>query len=122
VETADSGPRGWVSARYLADFVEPPPPAAAGTDLPPTGTVFCQLGDDPAQTCPYVTSRTEEGATEVVVTFADGFQRTLAFRGDDVWSPDPTDEVTARRAGDKTVVEVNAVERLEIPDAVVRPN
>jgi hypothetical protein len=122
VETADSGPRGWVSARYLADFVEPPPPAAAGTDLPPTGTVFCQLGDDPAQTCPYVTSRTEEGATEVVVTFADGFQRTLAFRGDDVWSPDPTDEVTARRADDKTVVEVNAVERLEIPDAVVRPN
>ena len=56
------------------------------------------------------------------MTFADGFQRTLAFRGDDVWSPDPTDEVTARRADDKTVVEVNAVERLEIPDAVVRPN
>ena len=28
VETADSGPRGWVSARYLADFVEPPRGAA----------------------------------------------------------------------------------------------
>lgn len=54
------------------------------------------------------------------MTFADGFERILDFGdGDtDVFSPDPTDEVTATRADGKTVVEINDVERIEIPDAL----
>ena len=39
-------------------------------------------------------------------------------RRSDVFSPDPTDEVTATRADGKTVVEINGVERIEVPDAL----
>jgi hypothetical protein len=87
--------------------------------MPPTGTVFCQLGEDEAGSCPFVVRRMEDGATELIVTFADGFERILEFQGGEVFSADPTDEVTATRGDGMTVVEVNAVERIEVPDAVV---
>lgn len=123
VELADGGPRGWASGRYLAAYAEPPPGAGTGRvpGIPPTGTVFCQLGADAAASCPFVVRRMENGGMELVVTFADGFQRLLEFQGGEVFSPDPTDEVTATRGDGTTVVEVNAVERIEVPDAVVMP-
>ena len=54
------------------------------------------------------------------MTFPDGFERILDFgAGDsDVFSRHPTDEVTATRADGKVVVEINGVERIEVPDAL----
>ena len=123
MELADGGPRGWAAGRYLAAYAEPPAGAGAGAvpGMPPTGTVFCQLGEDEAASCPFVTRRMEDGAMELIVTFADGFQRILEFKGGEVFSADPTDEVTATRGDGMTIVEVNAVERIEVPDAVVMP-
>jgi hypothetical protein len=71
---------------------------------------------------------TESGGTEIIVTFADGFERILGIGsgedggggdGTEVYSPDPTDEVTATRADGRTVVEINGVERIELPDALL---
>ena len=124
VELAEGGPQGWVSGRYLTAYDEPAADIGDGGRVPgmaPTGTVFCQLGDAEPDTCAFATQRKEDGAVELVVTFADGFERILDFQGGTVFSPDPTDEVTATRGDGKTVVEVNAVERIEVPDAVVRP-
>ena len=70
-------------------------------------------------TCPYAIQHADDGTVEVVVTFPDGFERVLAFAEGEVWSPDPTDEVTARSGDGATIVEINGVERIEVPDAVV---
>ncbi len=123
VETSDGGLHGWAAGRYLREYapVEPaaaaPQPAVAG--IPPTGTVFCSLSAGAVQSCPFVARRKDDGATELVVTFPDGFERILDFSGGDVSSPDPTDEVTSSRSGDTTIVEVNGVEHIEVPDVAV---
>jgi uncharacterized protein YraI len=123
VETDDGGLHGWAAGRYLREHVEAtaatptPQPAVAG--IPPTGTVFCSLSGGAVQSCPFVARQKDDGATELVVTFQDGFERILDFSEGDVSSPDPTDDVTSSRGDDTTIVEVNGVERIEVPDAAV---
>lgn len=126
VEVSEGGLRGWASGRYLIEHIEVPESATAAAaespaadTIPPTGTVFCSLNDGANQSCPFVARGLEDGGTEVVVTFPDGFERILDFRGGEVFSPDPTDEVSFSRGDGKTVVEVNGVERIEVPDAAV---
>ena len=52
-----------------------------------------------------------------MVSFPDGFERILSVTGGEITSPDPTDEVSARPEGGATVVEINGVERIEVPGA-----
>jgi hypothetical protein len=105
------------------------PGPAAGDAMPPApaGSVPCSLRGEPAQSCEAMKRQGEDGGIEIIVTFADGFERILDIgsgeNGGDgetaVYSPDPTDDVTATRAEGKTVVEVNGVERIELPDALL---
>jgi hypothetical protein len=154
VALGEGGLGGWASARYLAphdaapeeaaeapdatvapdpaaggEAAAPAPGPAAGDAAPPApaGSVPCSLRGQPAQSCEAMKRATEDGGIEIIVTFADGFERILAVgagsEGSDgeaeVYSPDPTDDVTATRADGRTVVEVNGVERIELPDALL---
>ncbi len=125
VELAEGGVRGWAAARYLLEHVAAAPPApdtapaTPAAPLPAVGELACSLNGAPVPTCPYAIQHADDGTVEVVVTFPDGFERVLAFAEGEVWSPDPTDEVTARSGDGATIVEVNGVERIEVPDAVV---
>ncbi|MFO1141296.1 MAG: SH3 domain-containing protein [Amaricoccus sp.] len=144
VALGEGGVGGWAAARYLVAHAATPAPApttvapdpsagadvamtpaagpAAGEAAPPepAGTVACSLHGEAAQSCQAARRTSDDGGVEIIVTFADGFERILDFGdGDsDVFSPDPTDEVTATRADGKTVVEINGVERVEVPDAL----
>ena len=122
VELDKGGVHGWAAAQYLQEHA--PASATDGSTatvapLPPAGVLSCSLADQPVPTCPYALRPKQDGSVEVVVTFPDGFQRTLTVGQGQVTSPDPTDEVTATPAGDTTIVEVNGVERIEIPDAAI---
>ncbi len=121
VETSGGGLHGWAAGRFLREHadVTPVDAASATPTIPPTGELFCSLGGAAVQSCPFTVSRDEAGATEVVVTFPDGFERMLDFSAGEVNSPDPTDDVSAGRGDGKTIVEVNGVERIEVPDAVI---
>jgi hypothetical protein len=149
VALGEGGVGGWASARYLQPHAaEPETPAAGGeaTVAPdpaagdeaaaapapgptggaveppaPAGTVSCSLSGKPAASCEAMKRESEDGGVEFIGTFADGFQRILDFGDgeDEVYSPDPTDEVTVNRADGRTVVEINDVERIEIPDALI---
>ncbi len=144
------GVSGWAAARYLAPHVAQADPVA-GADAPasvapdpaagsdaaasaatgpakgdveaPTlaGTVACGLRGQSVQSCEAMKRESTSGGVEIIVTFADGFERILDFGdgADEVYSPDPTDEVDATRAEGKTVVEINGVERIEVPDALI---
>lgn len=126
VETAEGGLHGWAAGRYLRGHAvtEPAAPAVAAAidNKPPTGDLSCSLGGGSVQSCAFVVSRNEDGAAEVIVTFPDGFERTLDFNAGEVNSPDPTDDVTSVREDAKTIVEVNGVERIEVPDAAIPSN
>jgi len=105
------------------------PGPAAGKAMPPApaGSVPCSLPGQPAQSCEAMKRQNEDGGIEIIVTFADGFERILDVGnggeggdGDtEIFSPDPTDDVTATRAKGTTVVEINGVERIELPDALL---
>lgn len=119
VELAQGGLKGWAAARYLVRHAEAATEAPEGRSAAPTGTIRCSFGGGAESDCPFTAKADADGGVELTVTFPDGFERILVFRGGEVFSPDPTDDVAVRREGEATVVEVNGAERLLVPDTAV---
>lgn len=126
VELTQGGVRGWASSQYLrahaaAATPEPAAAAAPAAPLPPDGALDCSLKGKPVPTCPYAVRPQDDGSVQLVVSFPDGFERILSVTGGEITSPDPTDDVSARPEGGATVVEINGVERIEVPGTALPP-
>ncbi|WP_395666105.1 hypothetical protein [Methylocella sp.] len=120
--TGDSDEKGWVDARFLREAAAPAPHDArvAGTPYHATAEIGCGFkGDAAVSVCKAGVSRKDAGVATLVVTFPDGFRRTLDFDHGHVVARGGAAQ--SRREGDDTVVTVDdGAERFVVPDALIK--
>lgn len=90
-----------------------------GTPYHATGTLPCQMGNDPPTQCEFGVIRGKPGHAEVHITLPSGLKRVLTFRGDHVTTT-PSDPLKAVKNGDNWTIEVNDREHFTLPEAVVQ--
>jgi len=132
VQQLGGGPRGYVSADFLAPAVSPDGSVAKGPDdsalragqgrFDATGTVPCaQSAGQPTMQCGFGVAHAGGGYATIVVKKPDGRTRAIYFRmgrpiGADTSEAD-SGKFRATREGDLNFIRIGD-ERYEIPDAV----
>lgn len=134
VQPLGGGPRGYVSAEYLAPAISPDGMPSTGPDdsalragqgdFDATGQIPCaRYRGQPMAQCDFGVARAGGGYATVIVTLPDGLKRAIFFRngipiGADTTEADGYHEFRAAKESDLNLIHVGP-ERYEIPDAVV---
>jgi Bacterial SH3 domain len=125
--TSGTGRGGWASASYLVATTgtapTPPPGGDAlvpGTNFNATGTLDCDLLAGALNLrCSFGVIRKGRGDAEVVIRLPGGNDRRIQFVAGKAVASNSSGPVTSQRRGDTTYVSVGALERYEVPDAVI---
>jgi hypothetical protein len=125
--TNGTGRGGWASASYLVSTTgttpTTPPGGDAlvpGTNFNATGTLDCDLLAGALNLrCPFGVIRKGRGNAELVVRLPGGNDRRIQFVAGKPVSANSTGAVASQRRGDTTLVSVGALERYEVPDAII---
>lgn len=134
VQPLGGGPRGYVSAEFLKPAVAPDGSIPMGPDdsalragqgqFDATGTIPCaQHAGQPMGQCEFGVARAGGGYAAVVITRADGRNRTIFFRmgrpiGADTSQADGYQQIRATKENDLHLIRIGT-ERYEIPEAVL---